>query len=324
MVFKFNFQTNSSDDGMDSIEVDVPIEEIDGGNHPELTPAQEFDIKELGEPALELGVVKIEGTPFAYNKSTQILKRLLADIKLQLAQEDSMASESAEELIRSWMDGQDVVTHVYEGGFKTWESAIDLSTFLLNQSPDTFNEKTIIELGCGSGVPSLALLRNFRPSRLHFCDYNKEVLRLATAPNLAANVLAQNLNSDGDIPLDLEITSKLLSQLSSTDRFRFFFGDWAGLPSIISTTHEPLYDVVLTTETLYTLELIPKLYNTLLSLMAKPHGVAYVAAKTVYFGCGGGTLQFKELVNSGNLLTCQVGWSTHSGVAREVLVLRWK
>lgn len=38
--------------------------------------------------------------------------------------------------------------------------------------------------------------------------------------------------------------------------------------------HEPEYDVVLTTETLYTPELIPKLYDTLLRLMAKPHGVA--------------------------------------------------
>ncbi|KAJ3978593.1 hypothetical protein F5890DRAFT_1569609 [Lentinula detonsa] len=54
----------------------------------------------------------------------------------------------------------DLVPGVYEGGLKTWECSLDLVDYL-HASLDDENliGKRVLELGCGTGVPSLYLLR---------------------------------------------------------------------------------------------------------------------------------------------------------------------
>lgn len=48
------------------------------------------------------------------------------------------------------------------GGFKVWESSLDLCRYLAtSDSKQVINEKTILELGCGAGLPGIvSLLQN--------------------------------------------------------------------------------------------------------------------------------------------------------------------
>lgn len=56
-----------------------------------------------------------------------------------------------------------------------------------------------------------------------------------------------------------------------------------------------LFDVILTLETIYNIEVQKTLYE-LIKFSIKASGVAFVAAKSYYFGVGGGTDEFAELV----------------------------
>ncbi|EPQ27363.1 uncharacterized protein PFL1_04902 [Pseudozyma flocculosa PF-1] len=107
----------------------------------------------------------------------------------------------------------DLVPGVYEGGLKTWECALDLVATLDQRCTPTspaetrpdwgwLRGKSILELGCGTAIPSVFLLQQLlnlepapspssspssspsAPTALHLCDYNLQVLRLVTLPNL--------------------------------------------------------------------------------------------------------------------------------------------
>ncbi|CAN8099374.1 unnamed protein product [Discula destructiva] len=99
------------------------------------------------------------------------------------------------------LGSHDVKTGIYEGGFKSWESSVDLVKVLaaedfaasLGQGP-----VRIMELGCGTALPSLALfqwsltnrtqsqqeLKDPAPFNLVLADYNPTVLQLVTLPNV--------------------------------------------------------------------------------------------------------------------------------------------
>ncbi|GJP38943.1 hypothetical protein CLOM_g23350 [Closterium sp. NIES-68] len=57
------------------------------------------------------------------------------------------------------------------------------------------------------------------------------------------------------------------------------------------------YDVILTAETVYSPHSMDKLLALVNKCLRRPHGVLYVAGKKHYFGVGGGTRQFKSLVD---------------------------
>ncbi len=57
----------------------------------------------------------------------------------------------------------DLVPGVYEGGFKIWECAHDLAQFL---STRNFSGLSVLELGCGVGLPGLACFA--RGGQVHF------------------------------------------------------------------------------------------------------------------------------------------------------------
>jgi len=100
--------------------------------------------------------------------------------------------ENDNDNLLSGLDRGDLSSGVYEGGFKTWECAIDLASLVADIDLDA--DLHVIELGAGSAIPSLAILRRAlqtattgsTPRHIHFtlCDYNDDVLRLATAPNV--------------------------------------------------------------------------------------------------------------------------------------------
>ncbi|EHY53968.1 hypothetical protein HRR83_004614 [Exophiala dermatitidis] len=163
----------------------------------------------------------------------QVLRRSLFDIRAQLmAEADPETHDDAAETMLAGLENGDLTSGIYEGGFKTWECALDLASLVTqyletnnltsdqNQTQDqnhVSQDLEVIELGAGSAIPSLALLRVFLKQsstssssssssssspeeqrsapqntllpRLKFtlCDYNAEVLRLCTAPNVFLN-----------------------------------------------------------------------------------------------------------------------------------------
>lgn len=119
------------------------------------------------------------------------------------------------------------------------------------------------------------------------------------------------------------------SQQSNTYVPRFFGGGWAELPAFLSTEAKSghdgngTYDVILTAETIYSIESSRDLHTTL-AKCTRPGGCVYVAAKTYYFGVGGGTLSFTNLVNEKGLFSIQSVWKSDTGVSREILKLTRK
>lgn len=64
------------------------------------------------------------------------MRRELFDIRTQLMAEDSSiewANEFSSTTIAGLSTGDDLTPGVYEGGFKTWECAIDLAQYLVGQ-----------------------------------------------------------------------------------------------------------------------------------------------------------------------------------------------
>lgn len=121
-----------------------------------------------------------------------------------------------------------------------------------------------------------------------FQDYNTEVLMEVTVPNIRVNC------PNPPTPPKL------------------FIGDWGQLPAAIARAEEGgdaeeeelgegpgvgegKYDVVLTAETIYEVKSAGRLIECMRRLL-KPSGVAYIAAKSYYFGVGGSTRQFEEQV----------------------------
>lgn len=96
----------------------------------------------------------------------------------------------------------DLVPGVYEGGLKTWECASDLvdclDGILGSESLGRLRGKKVLELGCGTAIPSLYIVQQLfleppgesAESRqqdevhVHMQDYNALVLRLVTLPNI--------------------------------------------------------------------------------------------------------------------------------------------
>ncbi|KAF4123332.1 protein-histidine N-methyltransferase [Geosmithia morbida] len=131
--------------------------------------------------------VKIDGSP----SPVRIPRRELWDVRVQL-----MAEAEGEGV--EGLGEHDVKTGVYEGGFKSWESSVDLVKVLAAQDiSSTTSPMRVIEnqLGCGTALPSLAIFQwaissrspaNSNPHPLSFvlADYNPSVLQLVTLPNL--------------------------------------------------------------------------------------------------------------------------------------------
>uniref|UniRef100_A0A453KNR7 protein-histidine N-methyltransferase n=1 Tax=Aegilops tauschii subsp. strangulata TaxID=200361 RepID=A0A453KNR7_AEGTS len=191
----------------------------------------------------------------------------------------------------------DLVPGKYEGGgLKLWEGSLDLVKTLNSDIKDDrllMEGKHVLELGCGHGLPGIyAGLKG--AGLVHFQDFNAEVLRCLTIPNVKANLLKKS------------------SQGTSTSRsIGFYAGDWSEIDKLLlcgdavqdkitnlRTENEGYrgYDIILMAETVYALDSLPSLYRLVKKCLHYPSGVVYMAGKKHYFGVGGGTRQFLRLV----------------------------
>lgn len=216
----------------------------------------------------------------------------------------------------------DLVPDVYEGGLKVWECAADLIQYL-HQEKIHFKDQHVLELGCGAGFPGIYALQH--GASVVFQDYNEEVIRLLTIPNVIHNTVCNATalqystleRDETDVTLAKRgNTSKALESLC--DKVAFWSGDWALLEDCWKMTDR--FDIILTSETIYATESQPKLLSLMKSLL-KPCGTIFLAAKTHYFGVGGGTRQFEQLVKIDRHFKSTVCYRSGEGLQREILML---
>ena len=197
----------------------------------------------------------------------------------------------------------DLIPGVYEGGLKVWECAFDLVEYLAN-SDIHFSGKRVLELGCGAGLPALLTLMK-GAEEVHFQDYNPQVIDHVTIPSVLLNVksLANH------------------STVSSCHGCKFYSGDWSSLIQLLPAKY---YDIILTSETIYSPASQPKLLTALKHLLRRKEGVVYVAAKSYYFGVGGSVSSFIELVKQYGYFNVERCSVISCEVPREILKLNPK
>ncbi|GEQ66409.1 hypothetical protein JCM33374_g72 [Metschnikowia sp. JCM 33374] len=263
-----------------------------------------------------------------------VYRRQLFDIKHQvMTEEDEVSNEVHNILIGNTSDEVDVRKNVYEGGFKSWECSYDLVDKLhtLYKEGELSQFRCLLELGCGTALPTCYLLmllfgspekdssassnnsppQENSPSTFIFSDFNFEVLRLVTLPNIlihyASTLSPETLNAlmDSEVPLnndELLLTPALLNQFTSHLKqrnleLRFISGSWG--TDFLSLVSPYAPDLVVTSETIYSPESLPLISSMLIQLFAgKNLYLGLVAAKQYYFGVGGSIKEFLDHLNS--------------------------
>ncbi|KAE8390708.1 hypothetical protein BDV23DRAFT_193514 [Aspergillus alliaceus] len=263
-------------------------------------------------------------------KTLTLARREVFDIRAQLMAEDTADYEN-EELI-SGLEKGDITPNIYEGGFKTWECSVDLAKLVVNENNSSganADDRHIIELGAGTGVPSLALFAQLlsqpegcpRTTRFTFADYNSAVLRLVTLPNLLLtwmyivtrqkSVSVAGAEDQVEEELELDITPELLEafQKDLAERsimVQFISGAWSpAFVDLVFSSDEKAKGgtLVLASETIYSPASLSAFSETLLALLRRAvqaggKSRALLAAKKVYFGVGGGVDEFLAVFNT--------------------------
>ncbi|XP_072991063.1 uncharacterized protein [Typha latifolia] len=203
------------------------------------------------------------------------------------------------------LKNSDLVPGKYEGGLKLWEGSIDLIKILCSEVHEDrllLRGKRVLELGCGHGLPGIFTGRE-GAALIHFQDFNAEVLRCLTMPNVKENLMKESPQNN--------LMKMNGADMSISSNIRFFAGDWSEIHKLLlsgNTEQEKAtdvsseqrdcngYDIILMAETVYAISSLHNLYSLIKKCLHYPHGVVYMAAKKYYFGVGGGTRQFLNLV----------------------------
>ncbi|KAE8708753.1 hypothetical protein F3Y22_tig00110332pilonHSYRG00116 [Hibiscus syriacus] len=217
------------------------------------------------------------------------------------------------------LPNSDLVPGIYEGGLKLWEGSLDLVKALQSEIQNdhlSLEGKRVLELGCGHGLPGIfSCLKG--AAEVHFQDFNAEVLRCLTIPNVNANLLEK-------------------SQPATASKTRFFAGDWGEIHQLLPHANESEinsehgqatgYDVILMAETIYSISAQRNLYELIKKCMIHPHGVVYMAGKKHYFGVGGGTRQFLSMLEKEGVMAATLVTEVADGSSnlREVWKLSYK
>ncbi|KAK0121463.1 hypothetical protein ONS95_009757 [Cadophora gregata] len=261
-----------------------------------------------------------------------IPRRELWDVRVQL-----MAEEDDEGLGNLGKD--DVRTGVYEGGFKSWESSVDVVKLLHERRRNVDFSGKILELGCGTALPSLAvfqwLLQNpisTEPSHLGLADYNPTVLQLVTLPNIllswAQTTRQESWQPEGELDLDEQTIQDFLSSLQSRQvKLSFFSGAWSQeFVNLVKTNMDSRTSrlTIIGAETIYSPVALKSFAETLVGLlgsMPDEERTALVAAKKVYFGVGGSMEDFCDIVR-GHGCTVEQIREESDGVRRSVVEVK--
>ncbi|GLT60992.1 hypothetical protein SLA2020_337290 [Shorea laevis] len=229
------------------------------------------------------------------------------------------------------LPNSDLVPGVYEGGLKLWEGSLDLVKALRTKVQNgqlSFTGKRVLELGCGHGLPGIfACLEG--AAIMHFQDFNAEVLKCLTIPNVNVNLLKKPQHSETDD-----------ANCDAGPEVRFFAGDWSQIHQILPHVNDSEkdlnscsedgqtggYDFILMAETIYSISAQRNLYELIKKCISRQHGVVYLAAKKHYFGVGGGTRQFLSMIEKDGVMATRLVAEVADGSSnvREVWKLSFK
>ena len=217
----------------------------------------------------------------------------------------------------------DLQKNVYEGGFKNWECSYDAVDDLFQKRPK-YISGNILELGCGTALPSCQILIQrlqavgsqevpTKGLKLYLSDFNYDVLRLVTVPNLIIHWAStiepsqlQQLTYHEEGPQlandELVFTSRLIDAFKlSLDKANvqivLISGSW-GLQFVL-LLQEPL-DFIISSETIYSLDTLPLVAEMIQTFIKTGNSDchALVAAKDIYFGVGGSVVEFVKHINA--------------------------
>ncbi|PAV56212.1 hypothetical protein WR25_01289 [Diploscapter pachys] len=237
-------------------------------------------LKKLGLTALATHRMPLEFRGLRYLSEKEIDENLAAE---KYSESPELADISKSDLTPS----------VYEGGLKVWECALDLCNYV-EQEKDALSGKTVLELGCGAGLPALMALKLGAPKAV-FQDYNRFVLECFTKKNVELNGISQ-------------------------ERVEFVGGPWSETKNLVE---EKSFDFILTTETIYSEDH----YGTLLDLFnyaLADSGIILLAAKTYYFGVGGSVAAFLDATTKHAKFDHKIIKNIDEGVPRQIVELRRK
>ncbi|KAI0790550.1 hypothetical protein C8Q75DRAFT_806451 [Abortiporus biennis] len=387
-MFKFNFDLENDDiDNETQLEVQNPREKApeasSSDSHKTSIAFREHSLETLlGDLPNVLSFSPIT-VPLWDGQTTTLSRRDLFDAKFQLIQQDSSepATEGSTDKAPTDIDfleaPSDLVPGVYEGGLKTWECSLDLVGCLNDIfGNNTLNGKRILEVGCGTAIPSIYILNKIfslplsaAETVVHLQDYNELVFRLVTFPNVVlawymspASASFREANppdpnddetdsfpssdpkEQGDLPITPTLKTAFLESLKQYNiTLRFCSGSWE---TFNLKTSGGKYDIILTSETIYQMDSLPSLVKLLyhaslgdeedslvkdtqakLSISETERSyLCLVAAKFVYFGVGGGVIDFIQAVEEdpkrrkGKVETV---WEKKEGVKRSVMKVTW-
>ncbi|KAI1436758.1 hypothetical protein GGR50DRAFT_692947 [Xylaria sp. CBS 124048] len=279
-----------------------------------LLPATSHDIREMLSKLPSKVAFSQLDVDLDSQGSIQLPRRELWDVRVQLmAEEDDGETEPG-------LGNHDVKTGVYEGGFKSWESSVDLVKVLAASHPFTPEAQKfsrIIELGCGTALPSLALFHwamSSMASSLSFtlADYNPTVLQLVTLPNFIlawaihhreeSPLLGEAFSPEGELDLTPEILEAFQEFLRARDiSLLFFSGAWSDeFIDLITSAQDSAAvgsepeqaTVILGAETIYSPFALSSFLQTIYTLLHREKArdkaaEVLVGAKRLYFGVGG-------------------------------------
>ncbi|KAF3002611.1 hypothetical protein E8E13_008732 [Curvularia kusanoi] len=321
MAFSFGFSGDDIEEDPNDVGVETQQTSTVGDNVPPPIEARAHDLDELlASLPDKLSFSTLTLTSPA-GHTTRLPRREIFDVRVQLMAEDDGTREN----VLAGLEATDLQTNVYEGGYKTWECSLDLVKYLLDRGPrkdldDLVRVQHVVELGCGSAVPSLLLFQYALRERLGMvftlADYNADVIRLVTLPNLLlawvalldaeentrllpeGNPLQDAEEGHGDLYLTPQILEAFKERLVSVGvTLNLLSGSWTPVErflELVPSTPE-LDTFVLGSETIYSPASLSAFAETIVALMGRVKtGKTVVAAKRVYFGVGGSVDAFRE------------------------------
>lgn len=197
----------------------------------------------------------------------------------------------------------DLVSGVYEGGFKIWECTQDLLN-LITCDEVTVKGKSVVDVGCGSGLLGIKCLLE-GANQVVLQDFNIHVIESCTVANVLLN-------------LKLKIDQGLFDEQLDTaiNKCQLVACDWDEFNADGSK-----FDLILSSETIYNEENYGKLIRLFKRSLADD-GQVIIGCKSHYFGVGGGSDTFQEFVKSEGTFECKVIKEIETPLRRDILQLR--
>ncbi|XP_018562254.1 histidine protein methyltransferase 1 homolog isoform X2 [Anoplophora glabripennis] len=251
----------------------------------ELVPSENKILEDVVANA-EFNIITLGDVHIKYVSSNNVL-----EILRNMEHSDKVSVLKAEQ------NHSDLLPAIYEGGFKIWECTYDLLNYVYDNKI-TFENKKVLDLGCGAGV--IGIYTILKGSSCYFQDYNSDVIEYITASNV------------------------LLNSRDCITKCKFYSGDWLSFSNLLEgcTKGDNKFDYIFTSETIYNTENYYKLH-TVFEKLLKKSGTIFLAAKSFYFGVGGGTSLFEEYIENNKIFKYSCIWKCAEGVKREILKIQF-